>query len=231
MEQLDLRGDGLKKLTRKEVLSRVDHTCLKPTATDEDIRLLCREALEAQTASVCVPPCYVPLAVACLDGKLPVCTVVGFPNGYHTTAVKAAEAEEAIGAGAAEIDMVINIGWAKGKNPKKLELFAKEIRHIKECCHGNLLKVIIETCYLTTEEKILLCRAVGEGGADFIKTSTGFGPAGADLADIELFKTYCPPNVKIKAAGGIRDFATAEQFILAGCSRIGSSNLANLCKK
>ena len=211
----------------KEILKHVDHTLLKQTATWEDIKQICDDGIKYGCASVCIPQTYVNHAAHYVAeqqhygfGQLPICTVIGFPNGYTPSGIKCMEAESAVADGATEIDMVINLGWVKeGQYDKILQ----EINSVKISCHGNILKVIIETCYLTEEEKIRLCGCVTRGGADFIKTSTGFGTAGAQLADIALFRAHIGPQVKIKAAGGIRTREAIENFCNAGCDRIGCS--------
>ena len=212
----------------QEILARVDHTLLRQTAAWEEIQRICEEGMEFHTASVCIPPCYVREARAFLGDRLPVCTVIGFPNGSSTTASKVFETEDAVQNGAAEIDMVISIGHVKAGNYGYVE---KEIREIKQACQGRILKVIIETCLLTEEEKIRMCQAVTEAGADFIKTSTGFSAGGATREDIALFKKYVGPQVRIKAAGGIKRFAEARDFISLGASRLGTSRLVELAKK
>ena len=212
----------------QEILARVDHTLLRQTAAWEEIQRICEEGMEFHTASVCIPPCYVREARAFLGDRLPVCTVIGFPNGSSTTASKVFETEDAVQNGAAEIDMVISIGHVKAGNYGYVE---KEIREIKQACQGRILKVIIETCLLTEEEKIRMCQAVTEAGADFIKTSTGFSAGGATREDIALFKKYVGPQVRIKAAGGIKSFAEARDFISLGASRLGTSRLVELAKK
>lgn len=207
-------------MDKKTVFAHVDHTLLKPTATWAQIQALCEEAIAYGMATVCVPACYVkPIADAYGD-KLKVCTVVGFPLGYSTAAAKAFEAQEAVQNGAAEVDMVINIGDAKAGLFNKI---TGEIRQIKAAVGEKVLKVIVETCYLTDDEKAALCRCVTDAGADFIKTSTGFGTAGATLADVELFKQHVGPGVRIKAAGGIRTAQDMEAYLAAGCARIGAS--------
>ena len=207
-------------MDKKTVFAHVDHTLLKPTATWAQIQALCDEAIAYGMATVCVPACYVkPIADAYGD-KLKVCTVVGFPLGYSTTAAKAFEAREAVQNGAAEVDMVINIGDAKAGLFDKI---TEEIKQIKAAVGEKVLKVIVETCYLTDDEKAALCRCVTDAGADFIKTSTGFGTAGATLADVELFKQHVGPGVRIKAAGGIRTAQDMEAYLAAGCARIGAS--------
>lgn len=204
----------------QEITSKIDHTLLKPVATWEQIKQLCDTAVANDTASVCVPPSYVKAIHDEYKDTLTICTVIGFPLGYETTAGKIADAKECIKNGATEIDMVINICEVKNKN---YDFVKSEIKAIREATKGYTLKVIIETCYLTDEEKIKLCEIVTECEADYIKTSTGFGTAGATLDDIELFKKNIGPNVKIKAAGGIRSAKDAVSYIEAGCSRIGAS--------
>lgn len=210
------------------ILSHVDHTNLRQTATWEDIRALCDDGLFCHTASVCIPPSFVRSASEYLGGRLPVCTVIGFPNGYSTTAVKAYEAADAVQNGADELDMVINLGLLR---ERKYEALLREIRAVREVCPGKVLKVIIETCLLTEQEKIRMCGIVGDSGADYIKTSTGFSAAGATPEDIELFARHCPPHLKIKAAGGIRSFADAERFLSIGADRLGTSTLVRLAKE
>ena len=209
-------------MDRSEIFSKIDHTLLRQDATWEQIRALCDEAIENGTASVCIPPDYVRQAANYLCGILPVCTVVGFPNGYSTTATKVFETSDAVSNGADEIDTVINIGWVKDR---RYEDILAELTAIKRACGGRILKVIIETCLLTEEEKIKMCRIVSESGADFIKTSTGFSTGGATLEDIRLFKANVAPHVRIKAAGGIRTPEEAQAFIEAGASRIGASRI------
>lgn len=206
-------------MTNQEILSHIDHTLLKADASAEQIERLCEEAVKYHTASVCIPAGYVAYA----RGKFPhlnICTVIGFPLGYSTSAVKCFEARDAIQNGADEIDMVVNLGWVKdGKFPE----VRREIADVKAACGDKILKVIIETCYLTREEKIALCGCVTDAGADYIKTSTGFGSAGADIEDIRLFKEHIGANVRIKAAGGIRTREDMERFLAEGCDRIGTS--------
>jgi len=212
---------------RKEILSKVDHTLLTQTATWEEIKQICDDAIAFGVASVCIPPSYVKRVKEYVKDKMAVCTVIGFPNGYQTTAVKVFETKDAISNGADEIDMVINIGWVKdGEYDKVID----EIRQIKAACGKRILKVIIETCLLTEEEKIRMCRAVTEAGADFIKTSTGFSKAGATFDDVALFAKYVGEQVKIKAAGGIASFEDAERFIELGAERLGTSRLVKLAK-
>ena len=214
-------------MNREEILSHVDHTLLKPEATWPQIQQLCDEAIANHTASVCINTCYVKQAVEYMAGRIPVCCVVGFPLGAMDTASKAFEAKTAIENGAAEVDMVINIGWVKdGLYDKVLE----EIKAIKGHCDGRLLKVIIETCLLTEAEKIELCRVVSESGADYIKTSTGFGGGGATREDVALFKAHVAPHVKIKAAGGIADLNDAKDFIALGADRLGTSRIVKAVK-
>ena len=223
--------DYYKELKQQEILSHVDHTNLKQTATAADIITLCQEGLAAGVASVCLPPCFVALAAHYLSGRLPVCTVIGFPNGYQTTKTKLVETEDALKNGATEIDMVIPIGRLKENSQKANEQISEEIRLIKEICGHHILKVIVETCFLTEEEKIRICQIVSDSPADFIKTSTGFGIAGAVLADVMLFRKWIRPDLQIKAAGGIGDWAAAAAFLQAGCQRLGSSNLVKLARK
>ncbi len=215
-------------MTREELLSRVDHTQLKAFATWEDIRRLCEEAIKYHTASVCVPPSYVRRIHETYGEELTICTVVGFPLGYSTTEVKAAEARQALLEGCSEIDMVINLGDVKSGLFDKVE---EEIRALKKVCGEHILKVIIETCYLTKEEKIAMCRAVTNAGADYIKTSTGFGTAGATREDVELMKEYTGEHVKIKAAGGISTLEELCMYVELGCDRIGTSRAAELMKE
>ena len=208
-----------------EILKHVDHTLLQQTATWEEIRQICDDAVRYETASVCIPPSYVKLAATYMEGKIPVCTVIGFPNGYMTTKTKEFETKDAIADGAAEIDMVINIGWLKDKKYDQIE---EEIRILKAACGDKILKVIIETCLLTREEKIRMCQIVTNAGADYIKTSTGFSTAGAVFADVELFAKHVGPQVKIKAAGGISTMDDAEKFLSLGADRLGTSRMIKL---
>lgn len=211
----------------QDILSRVDHTLLAQGATWKEIKAICDDGIKYGCASVCIPASYVKQAAEYVDGKIPVCTVIGFPNGYDTTAAKCFEASDAVEGGASEIDMVINIGWVKdGLYDKVLS----EIRDVKGHCHGKLLKVIIETCLLTDAEKIELCRVVSESGADYIKTSTGFGGGGATREDVALFKKHVAPHVKIKAAGGIADLDDARDFIALGADRLGTSRIVKAVK-
>lgn len=211
----------------KEILKHVDHTLLAQTATWEDIKQICDDAIAYGTASVCIPPSYVKQAKEYVKDKMAVCTVIGFPNGYNTTAVKEFEVKDALANGADEIDMVINIGWAK---QGRFDLIEDEIRILKAACGIKILKVIIETCLLTDDEKIAMCKAVTEAGADYIKTSTGFSKAGATFEDVELFAKHVGPNVKIKAAGGISSLDDAERFIELGAERLGTSRIIKLAK-
>lgn len=206
-------------MTNKEMLTYVDHTLLKPTATWNQIKTLCEEAMKYHTASVCIPCSFISRAHEAFP-ELNLCTVVGFPLGYSTTASKLFETREALHNGASEIDMVVNLGDVKEGNFDKV---TQEIRELKKACGDKILKVIIETCYLTEEEKIELCHCVTDGGADFIKTSTGFGSAGATFDDIKLFKKHIGPGVKIKAAGGIRTYEDIVTYIELGCDRLGCS--------
>ncbi len=211
-----------------EILSKVDHTLLAQTATWEEIRAICDDGMKYHTASVCIPASYVKQAAEYVDGKLTICTVIGFPNGYSTTASKCFEATDAVHNGAEEIDMVINIGWVKDQRWDDL---LEEIKAVKQHCEGRLLKVIIETCLLTDEEKIKMCEIVSDSGADYIKTSTGFSTAGATFHDVELFAKHVKPGVKIKAAGGISLLEDAEKFIELGASRLGTSRVVKIVKK
>ena len=214
-------------MTTEKICSLVDHTLLKQTATWDEIKALCDDAIACGTASVCIPPCYVKQAHDYVQGRMTICTVIGFPNGNTTTASKLFETAEAIANGAEEIDMVINIGWLRaGETDKVLD----EIRRLKAVCGKLVLKVIIETCLLTEEEKITMCRLVTESGADFIKTSTGFSTAGATFDDIALFAKHVGPDVKIKAAGGISSLEDAEKFVALGASRLGTSRIVKLVK-
>lgn len=207
---------------KEEILTKVDHTLLKQTSTWEDIKKLCDDAIKCNTASVCIPPCFVKQAKEYVGDKMKICTVIGFPNGYNLTKVKMYETEQAVEDGADEIDMVINVGKLKEKN---YDYILNEINGIKSKCNGKILKVIIETCLLTEEEKIKMCEIVSQSDADFIKTSTGFSTGGATLEDIELFKKHMKNGKKIKAAGGIKNFDDAEEFVKAGADRLGTSRL------
>ena len=212
----------------RNILSKVDHTLLRQTATWEEIRTLCDDGVRYGTASVCIPPSYVARAHDYLAGRLLVCTVIGFPNGYMTTAVKVAETKDAVANGADEIDMVINLGDLRDG---RYDAVASEIAAVRAACSGKVLKVIIETCLLTEEEKIRMCSIVGESGADFIKTSTGFSTGGATPEDVALFAAHVPPHLKIKAAGGIRSFEDAERFLSLGASRLGTSAIVKIAKE
>lgn len=211
----------------KEILAKCDHTLLAQTATWDQIKGICDDGMQYQTASVCIPASFVKQAKAYVGDKLAICTVIGFPNGYATTAAKCFMASDAVDNGADEIDTVINIGWAK---EGKWAEITQEIAAIKAACKGRLLKVIIETCLLTEEEKIALCKCVTEAKADYIKTSTGFSTAGATFADVELFAKHIGPDVKIKAAGGISSLEDAEKFIQLGASRLGTSRIVKIAK-
>jgi len=210
------------------ILSHCDHTLLKQTATWAQIKEICDDGLRYRTASVCIPPAFVKAAKAYVGDRLSVCTVIGFPNGYNTTAVKVFETEDAVRNGADEIDMVINVGMVKAG---LLEDVLAEIKAVRAACEGKILKVIIETCLLTDAEKKALCTVVGASGADYIKTSTGFSTGGATVADIELFRANIPPHLKMKAAGGIRSLADAEAFLRLGCERLGTSAIVALAKQ
>ena len=211
----------------KQILSMVDHTLLAQTSTWEQIRGICDDGIRYGTASVCIPPSFVKQAKEYVEDRLAICTVIGFPNGYNTTAVKCYETEDAVFNGADEIDMVINIGWAK---EQKWELLLEEIKAVKKACKGKLLKVIIETCLLTDEEKIKMCEIVSAAGAEYIKTSTGFSTAGATREDVALFATHVAKGVKIKAAGGIASMQDAEDFINLGAERLGTSRIVKIVK-
>lgn len=211
----------------KEILSKVDHTLLAPSATWDDIRQICDDGVKYGTASVCIPASYVKKAADYVKGGVKICTVIGFPNGYSTMAAKCFEATDAVNNGADEIDMVINIGWLKDKRYGDI---LSEIKAVKAACKGRILKVIIETCLLTDEEKIKMCEIVSESGADFIKTSTGFSSGGATKEDVALFKAHVAPHVKIKAAGGISSLEDAEEFISLGASRLGTSRIVKIVK-
>lgn len=214
-------------MDKKDVLKIVDHTLLTQTATWAEIKEILDDAMKFETASACIPAAYVKQAAEYVEGKLPICTVIGFPNGYHTTAVKVMETKDAIENGASEIDMVINIGFLKDKRYEEIE---NEIRLIHDACNGKILKVIIETCLLTEEEKIKMCEIVTNAGAEYIKTSTGFSTSGATFADVELMKKHIGSNVKVKAAGGISSFDDAEEFMRLGADRLGTSRLVKIIK-
>ena len=215
-------------MDRKDILKTVDHTLLTQTATWEEIRGILDDGIKYQTASACIPAAYVKQAAEYVEGRLPICTVIGFPNGYSTTAVKVFEAKDAIENGAEEIDMVVNIGWVKDRKYQEIE---DEIRQIHEACGGKILKVIIETCLLTEEEKIRMCETVTSAGAEFIKTSTGFSTAGATFADVELMRKHVGKEVKVKAAGGIASLEDAEKFIALGADRLGTSRIVKIIKQ
>ncbi len=216
----------------KEILKHCDHTLLAQTATWEEIRQICDDGIRYGTASVCIPPSFVKQAAeyikGCPDGKVAVCTVIGFPNGYSTTAVKVFETKEAIREGADEIDMVVNLGWVR---EGRFDLVEEEIRTLKEACGDHILKVIIETCLLTDEEKTALCGCVTRAGADYIKTSTGFSKAGATFDDIRLFARHIGEGVKMKAAGGISSIEDAEEFLRLGAERLGTSRIVKIVKQ
>ncbi|MBQ4102847.1 MAG: deoxyribose-phosphate aldolase [Clostridia bacterium] len=211
----------------KDILKYVDHTLLKQESTWEQMKVICDDAIKFSTASVCVPPSFVKECKDYCGDKMKICTVIGFPNGYNTTATKVFETEDALKNGADEIDMVINIGWAK---EKKFDLIKEEIKAIKKACGNKILKVIIETCLLSDDEKIEMCKIVTEAGADFIKTSTGFSNAGATREDIKLFSENIGENVKMKAAGGIASLTDAEDFLKLGATRLGTSRIVSIAK-
>ena len=212
----------------KEILSKCDHTLLNPAATFDEIKALCDDAIKYGTASVCIPACYVKAAKEYTGGKVAICTVIGFPTGYSTTAAKCFETEDAVKNGADEIDMVINIGMLRAG---EYDFVLDEIKAVKAACGGKLLKVIIETCLLTDEEKIKMCGIVSQSGAEYIKTSTGFSKGGATFEDVELFAKHVAPHVKIKAAGGISSLEDAEKFISLGASRLGTSRVVKAVKE
>ena len=214
-------------MNQKDVLAIVDHTLLLQTATWEEIKAICDDGVKYETASVCIPTCYVKQAKEYMGDKCKVCTVIGFPNGNYTTETKVFETKDALANGADEIDMVINVGMLKAG---EYDYVLNEIKAIKEACGDHILKVIIETCLLTDEEKIKMCEIVTASGADFIKTSTGFSTAGATFADVELFAKHVGPNVKIKAAGGISSMDDAEKFVELGASRLGTSRIVKIVK-
>ena len=214
-------------MDQQKILTACDHTLLLQGATWDEIKVICDDAKKYKTASVCIPPCYVKRAAEYLNGEIAVCTVIGFPNGNMTTATKIFETKDALSNGADEIDMVINIGMFKAK---EYDYVLSEIKEIKEACGDHILKVIIETCLLTEEEKIKMCEIVTESGADYIKTSTGFSTAGATFEDIELFKKYVGSNVKIKAAGGISSMEDAEHFMELGADSLGTSRIVKIVK-
>ena len=212
----------------ERILSKVDHTLLRTTATWEEIKALCDDGVRYRTASVCIPPSFVAEAAHYLGGRLPVCTVIGFPNGYNTTASKVFETRDAVQNGADEIDMVINLGWLK---QRRYEDLLREIREVRAACPGKILKVIVETCQLSEQEKIRMCSIVGDSGADYIKTSTGFSTGGATEEDVRIFARYVPEHLKIKAAGGISSLEDAERFIELGASRLGTSRIVKIAKE
>ncbi len=211
----------------KEILSKVDHTLLSQSATWDEIKVILDDAVKYGCASACIPSCYVKDAVNYVDGKLPICTVIGFPNGYSTTAAKCFEAADAVKNGAQEIDMVINVGALKDK---KYDFLLEEIKAVKAACDGKLLKVIIETCLLTDDEKVKMCEIVSASGADYIKTSTGFSTGGATAEDVKIFAENVAPHLRIKAAGGIASLSDAETFIKLGASRLGTSRIVKIIK-
>ena len=215
-------------MTTEEILSKVDHTLLAQTATWEEIQEILDDAMKYHTASACIPASCVKQAAEYVKGSLPICTVIGFPNGYSTTATKVFETKDAVTNGASEIDMVLNFGFLKDRRYDEIEA---EIRAVHEACDGRILKVIIETCLLTDEEKIKMCEIVTKAGAEFIKTSTGFSKAGATFADVKLMKEHVGPGVRVKAAGGISSFDDAEKFIELGAERLGTSRLVKIMKQ
>ncbi len=215
-------------MTIEQILSHCDHTLLSPTATWEEIKAICDDGMTYKTASVCIPASYVKQAKDYVGGRLPICTVIGFPNGYNPPAAKCFMTSHAVENGADEIDMVVNLGWVKDG---LYDAVRDEIAAVKAACHGKLLKVIIETCLLTEEEKIAMCHAVTEAGADYIKTSTGFSKGGATFHDVELFARHVGEGVKIKAAGGIATLDDAETFLALGASRLGTSRIVKLAKE
>ncbi|MDD2354976.1 MAG: deoxyribose-phosphate aldolase [Lachnospiraceae bacterium] len=212
----------------EKICAACDHTLLKQDSTWEQIKALCDEGMKFHASSVCIPPCYVAGAAQYLDGRLPVTVVIGFPNGYNTTKVKIAEAEDAIANGASELDMVINVGWVKSG---RFDLVENEIKKMREVTKGHILKVIIECCLLTEEEKKHMCRIVTEAGADFIKTSTGFSTGGATISDVKLLRANVGPDVKVKAAGGIHSLVEAENFLNNGADRLGTSSVISQVSK
>ena len=211
----------------EKILQACDHTLLKPESTWEQIKAICDDGIKYHTASVCIPAAFVKQAKEYVGDKLKVCTVIGFPNGYSTTKIKVLETMDAVENGADEIDMVINIGWLKDK---KYDALLEEIQRVKAACHGKLLKVIIETCLLTDEEKVKMCEIISQSGAEYIKTSTGFSTGGATREDVALFAAHVAPHVKIKAAGGISSIADAEDFIRLGADRLGTSRIVKIVK-
>jgi len=225
---MESKKERNKTMDIKEILNHCDHTLLKQEATWDQIKEIADDGMKYNTASICIPPCYIKRAKEYVGDKLQLCTVIGFPNGNMTTATKVFETKDALANGADEIDMVINIGELRAKN---YDYVLNEIKEIKAACGNNILKVIIETCLLTDEEKIKMCELVTEAGADYIKTSTGFSTAGATFADIELFSKHIGPNVKIKAAGGIGSIADAEKFMSLGADRLGTSRIVKIVKE
>ena len=217
----------VRELDERRILAAVDHTLLRPTATWEEIRQICDDGVAYGCASVCIPPSFVRHASEYLAGKLPVCTVIGFPNGYSTTAVKVFEAQDAMANGASEIDLVVNLGWVK--DGRWSDVLA-ELRAVKEACGEHILKVIVETCQLTQEEKVKLCELVTESGADFIKTSTGFSSGGATAEDVALLRAHVRAQVQVKAAGGITSLEDAQTFLDLGAARLGTSRIMALVK-
>ena len=215
-------------MEQKKILSIVDHTLLGVASTWEEIKVILDDAMKYETASACIPAAYVKKAAEYVDGKLAICTVIGFPNGYNTTAVKVFETKDAIANGAEEIDMVINVGALKDKRYQEIE---DEIRQVHEACNGKILKVIIETCLLTEEEKIKMCEIVTKAGAEYIKTSTGFSTGGATFEDVALMRKYVGADVKVKAAGGISSFDDAEKFMKLGADRLGTSRIVKIVKE
>lgn len=211
-----------------EILAHCDHTLLKQEATWEQIKEVCDDGIRYRCASVCIPPSYVKPCADYVQGKIKVCTVIGFPNGYSTTAVKVFETEDAVRNGADEIDMVVNLGWVKDQ---KWDALCSELKAVKAACGGHVLKVIVETCLLTEEEKVKLCELVSESGADYIKTSTGFSTAGATREDVALFAAHVAPGVKIKAAGGIADLQDGADFLALGADRLGTSRIVKAVKE
>lgn len=225
---MSLDNMNLNNMDLTKIVSSVDHTLLKQTATWAQVKEICDDAVRYQTASVCIPASFVKAAKDYVGDRMQVCTVIGFPNGYSTTAVKVFETQDAIQNGADEIDMVINIGWVKEERD---DLVTEEIRRVKAACGGHILKVIVETCLLTEPEKIRMCKAVTQAGADFIKTSTGFSTGGATFEDIALFAKHVGPHVKIKASGGIKTLDDAERFLALGASRLGTSRIIQILKE
>jgi deoxyribose-phosphate aldolase len=220
--------EGMINMDQAAILSKVDHTLLSVDSTWDDIKSICDDGITYKTASVCIPPSFVKAAADYVSGQVPICTVIGFPNGYATTAVKCFEAEDAVNNGADEIDMVINIGWLK---EKKYDFILDEINQVKAACQNRILKVIIETCLLTDEEKIEMCKIISQSQADYIKTSTGFSTGGATKEDVALFARHISPSKKIKAAGGIASLKDAEDFVNLGAERLGTSRIVKIIKE